>query len=182
MKYILILLLSISFANAQVNTGDSIKANKYNGDTFHVGSVQQSILSEDEFQSLAGDCWVLMAGQTLSGTDLGTITTIRDGSGSGNTIDGGLNAMTNLPVASGRFLRTAGGNAEPVGQIQDDSVGPHNHAIQGYEADSAADDGFLPRGTTATNSINTTTHNPTGETRPENLTVNTFIKINKECQ
>lgn len=196
MKYILISLLSISFANAQVNTGEAIKANKYNGDTLHVGSIQQSILTEAEFQALAGNCWVLMAGQTLSGTDLGTITLARDGSGTGNTNDDGLSAMANLPDASGRFLRSSGGNSTSLGQAQDDAIKSHAHRWEnsfdsqqlsassqstGYFAPWFNGNGLHLDGPTYKDP-DATIGTLSDETRPINITVNTFVKINKECQ
>jgi len=65
--------------------------------TVPVGSIIQSILTLAQFQAQAGTNWVLMNGASIVGSRLATIT-----------------GWTNLPDATGRFLRTAGGDADPV--------------------------------------------------------------------
>ena len=59
--------------------------------TVPVGSIVQSILTLAQFQAQAGTNWVLMDGASIVGSRLATIT-----------------GWTNLPDASGKFLRTAG--------------------------------------------------------------------------
>jgi hypothetical protein len=76
MKYLFFSLILISSFNlsAQVNSGDTIKAKDFNGSVFHVGDIKQSLLTEIQFQQVAGDCWVLLKGQSVAGTDYATIT------------------------------------------------------------------------------------------------------------
>lgn len=195
MKYLIFSILFVSFANANVDQGQKIKANQYNGDTFQIGSIQQSILTQAEFQALAGDCWIKMSGQTLSGTDLVAITGSRDGSGTGNINDDGLSAMNSLPNADGRFLRSSGGNAVNLGEQQDDAIKSHAHRWEhsfnsqtlsasnqstGYFAPWFNGGGLALDGPTYKED-DATIGQITDETRPVNITVNTFIKVNKEC-
>jgi len=72
---------------------------------FAVGSVQQSMLTEVQFQTEMGDQWVLMDGRSVVGSRYETIT--------GNS---------NVPDATGAFIRAAGGNADSVGSIQSDAT------------------------------------------------------------
>lgn len=100
MNILFLLLLSFS-VQASVSTGDKISAKVFNESTFGVGSIHQSLLTEVQFQSQHGDCWVKMAGQSLAGSDYANIT--------GNDT---------LPSSGGRFLRNYGGNSVPLGQVQ----------------------------------------------------------------
>jgi len=69
---------------------------------FAVGSVQQSMLSEVQFQNELGTTWVIMDGRNVAGSRYEAIT--------GNS---------NIPNAFGRFFRMTGGaQAAPLGQAQ----------------------------------------------------------------
>lgn len=178
--------------------------------TVPVGSIIQSILTLAQFQAQAGTNWVLMNGASIVGSRLATIT-----------------GWTNLPDATGRFLRTAGGDANPVlaatqgqGTAKNAlagvatlgstnislangsaaSAGAHTHnyhwAYGLYQAgsnnanpivsggnawatDSDGDHTHTVSGTTDIGHSHTMTITSTDpETRPVNLTVNTFIRIN----
>ena len=73
---------------------------------YAIGSIQQSILSEEAFKSLNGANWVLWDSNTdITGTDLASII-----------------GIDTLPDASGRVFRNAGGNAAPLGELQDDAT------------------------------------------------------------
>lgn len=188
MKFLLSLLFLFSFQlSAQVSSGDKLQASHYNGSTFHVGSVQMSILTESEFQSLSGNCWVQMDQSiNLSGTDLANHTTI-----------------TNIPDASGLFFRNSGGLANPLGQTQGDAIrniigktaigefngnqqtgafsGRHsysNGSVNGTQNGGGTD---FYTNFNAGNSGIPVTDPVTGENRPVNMTLNFFIKINSDC-
>ena len=145
---------------------------------FAVGSVQQTFLSAVEFESIMGTDWVLADGRDVSGSLYETIT--------GNAT---------APDCRGMFLRTVGGNAEPtIGGTQVDATavnglndgGGHRHATAGTDSSgslSAATWNFTSTGPSGTAlSIQTGFANVAlsgdTETRPVNITVNTFIKIN----
>jgi hypothetical protein len=163
------------------------------GQLMPVGSIIQSIMTEAEFQAEAGTSWILMDGRSIVGSKLARIKSI-----------------SVIPNASGRFLRTAGGNAAALAVAQGQATAQnglqainnpvtsqadspdHTHNL-GYGANvtggsiatpssfgggSSAKSGF-----TSTNHWHSVTSNVTlssadTETRPVNLTVNTFIKIN----
>jgi hypothetical protein len=73
--------------------------------SFAVGAVQQSFLSEAEFQKQMGRGWVLCDGRTVSGSRWERL-------GYGSII----------PNCTGRFLRTSGGDAADLRSAQDDST------------------------------------------------------------
>ena len=181
------------------------------GQLMPVGSIIQSIMTEAEFQAEAGTSWILMDGRSIVGSKLARIKSI-----------------SVIPDASGRFLRTAGGNAAALAAPQADDNKPHTHAIDHdhpvktsstqsanhthggttYDTTNGITRGGTTLGnagtivaslsyaehshsfTTGTESANhshtvdldplTGSSGSTGttETRPVNLTVNTFIRIN----
>lgn len=50
--------------SAKVSEGDVIKAMQYKGDTFNIGDIQESILTEAQFMNLMGSCWKLLNSNT----------------------------------------------------------------------------------------------------------------------
>jgi len=66
-----------------------------------VGAVQHSILTLAQFQAVMGTDWVLMNGASIVGSKLA-----------------GITGDTNLPDATGRFLRNAGGSAAALKAAQ----------------------------------------------------------------
>lgn len=50
--------------------------NSLNNTLFRVGDIKQSALTEEIYQSIRGDTWVLMKGQDITGSDLATLTGI----------------------------------------------------------------------------------------------------------
>jgi hypothetical protein len=201
MKF-LVLLLSLTFlssAHAQlssVSTGDAIQAAKINSmiveinRMYDIGDIRSSLLPEAQFQSRNGSCWVLMKGQIVAGSLYATLT-----------------GRSSLPAAEGRFLRNAGGNAAELATTQEEEFKSHTHVqnahshlggfprANGYNyASHGALNGTTTGGTTyvaseaagsyvgryAYTTNSTATNQVTGgiETRPANLTVNMFIKIN----
>jgi hypothetical protein len=154
-----------------------------------VGSIVQSILGEAEFARLNGSGWVLMKGQSIEGSVLCKQT-----------------SLCKLPDASGRFLRSAGGPAAPLRSAQDQGTAVNQLkvvdftgiksfqgstdgvSIKRWEDTVVTGPGVIDRGptypgtrfgVTVSGDINHG-HLLTGdvETRPMNLTVNTFVKIN----
>ena len=132
---------------------------------FIVGSVQQTFLGATEFESIMGSDWVLADGRDVTGSLYESVT--------GNST---------VPDCRGLFLRTVGGNADP--------------AIGGTQSDAARIDGVMGIDGTASNpasewvidmkrfggtwtgvDVGGTLNNP-NETRPVNITVNTYIKVN----
>jgi hypothetical protein len=73
--------------------------------SFAVGSVQQSFLTEVEFQKQMGSNWVLCDGRSVPGSRWERL-----GYGS------------NIPSCTGRFLRSGGGDAAELRHLQDDST------------------------------------------------------------
>lgn len=140
-----------------------------------IGTVLQSMLSVEQFQSLMGIGWVLMNGQSCVGTAYGTYT-----------------GFTSVPDARGAFLRCkdhgVGRNSEgdtALGTYQGDSVQNHTHAVNVHytENGNGAYQGNIqgygftgPYGSGGTSTMNS--GNASSETRVKNVTVNFFIKVN----
>ena len=79
-----------------------------------VGSIQQSLLSEAQFQAVMGTTnWVLANGQGVSGSQYNNIT--------GNS---------NVPDFRGCFIRMTGGEAKPLGILQYDAANLSNLSIE----------------------------------------------------
>ena len=73
-----------------------------------VGSIQQSLLTEAQFQAVMGTTnWVLANGQGVSGSQYNNIT--------GNA---------NVPDLRGKFLRMVGGDSGSLGSAQDSACNP----------------------------------------------------------
>lgn len=147
-----------------------------------VGDVVTSMLTEAQFQNQRNAGWVLMDGRNVNGSKYSTIT--------GNS---------NIPDARGLFLRGKNngridGLQNPdgdlaIGTYQSDAFASHTHIQNSHNhstnipalAASGTDGGPAYINTTAsvTGSTTATNQNSGGnETRPKNITVNYFIKIN----
>jgi len=179
MKHILLTLsLAFSFSSfATVTSGDMIKAKKFNEVTSHVGEIKQSLLTQEQFQSLQGNCWVKMTGQDVTGSDYASIT-----------------GKTTLPNTAGRFLRDIGGEAPLLGENQEDELKAHSHNLRsmtyydnaGVSHSQMNQPGFVSSGSNYSlnrHYVDNSAIFSTGgsETRPKNTGVNYFIKINHEC-
>lgn len=141
-----------------------------------LGSVVQSLLTEAEFQIEYGNNWVLMDGRSVVGSDY-------------QLLDPGNPSRVVVPDARGQFLRgknngRTDGNENPDGDLalgifQDEEVGQHTHDIQNI---SLLASGASGGGNRYVSGGSLTTDSSTGnETRPKNITVNYFIKINNEA-
>ena len=203
--FFIFLIFVMDNTYSKVNSGDIITATKINESLLSLGSVQKSLLTEEEFQSLQGTCWVKMKGQCISSeceissgvngvqSDLAEIT--KDSS----------NKITYLPDSSGRFLRDTGGYAEPLGKVQDDAIRNITGEIKTNDTNEYVFGEENVKGSGAFEMLsNISQYNPSKsedtysisagfkfdagnvvpvaeENRPKNLTVNMFIKINHDC-
>jgi hypothetical protein len=158
-----------------------------------IGSVKQSMLDEATFQSIHGTGWVLMDGRDLSVTNPGSAYET-------------LTGQSTLPDARGQFLRgknntRSDGNEDPdgergLGDFQVDKLQGHRHemwidndlgagSLNGgqrlHRADAsrtgAAGTGDYIRALTPDGTNGTP--RPGIETRPKNIAINIFIKINE---
>lgn len=190
--FLLLLFPCLSFAQQTASQGSLISADIMNSSISQIGEIKQSILTPAQFQSLNGDCWKLMNGQSISGTDLAQL------------------GITSAPDARGGFLRGANngrsdGQENPenkqLGEFQTDALQGHKHRTSSAysSADLALYGTVSPTGFTfshadgATTAHGHLTSTPTDsdgingtprvgkETRVKNITVNFFIKVNKSC-
>lgn len=144
---------------------DSIE--KTISDSFPVGTIMHSLLTEAQFQAQMGIGWVLMNGRSISGSTLSSLT----------------GAVT-IPDARGVVLRGkdhgAGKNPDgdtAIGTYQADAFESHTHQGDNSSITSGANNYFL--GTGAAQHRDLVTGSSGGnETRMKNITVNIFIKIN----
>lgn len=182
-----------------------------------IGSLQQAFLSEADFQKQMGKNWVLCDGRSVVGSTYEAL---------------GYGAA--VPNCTGRFLRSAGGNAAPLRTAQEQAIdvskisasttltaalgvsvngttdgaswagdlahsinednpttGLDYNGVEAWKNSRVGRDGpywdrmfqhvhsFSGSGSASGGSWSTTlSNNGEKETRPSNITVNTFIKIN----
>ena len=154
-------------------------------DDSHVGDIRYSILSEVDFRKLHGNDWEILRGQAVP-NDSALREYWRNG---------------NLPDARGVFLRSANhgrahneGNPEgtlPIGEYRRDEIVMHNHPhSHTWESEHS---GFAAGGHTAhmqrtrygnSGAVRTSTDTTCAggaETRPRNITVNTFVKVRESA-
>jgi microcystin-dependent protein len=166
------------------------------GDVMQVGSVQQSMLTENQFATVLGPVegskWVLADGRNCTGTKYAQIT-----------------GKTNLPDLRGAFLRSAGKNNNgkvswdggTAGSWFEDSTalpkrafvisdsGNHDHGVGGLSGvfanagghDLVAGTSGSPEGTRVFAWSGNHSHNISGgdaQTAPVHVALNTFIKVN----
>jgi len=136
-------------------------------DTYPVGSVIQSLLDETTFQDKRNNKWVLCDGQDVTGSDYDTLT--------GNST---------VPDLRGRFMRmkdhgvgkdSAGDRA--IGNFQDQDIKSHTHSYtQTYHTNNDRDAGANTKTEQYQTTLNTGYQG--SESRPKNICVNFFIKVN----
>ena len=159
------------------------------GGTWKIGDVKQSFLTEVEFQAEHDDTWVLCDGRDVIGSDYAILK------------EGDAVTSHNIPDARGQFLRGWSDDASvdpdgprAPGSGQEDKMQGHRHEDgDGWETVNmyAGTGGAMLYkqngiGSTAnliadpiSDGVNGTPR--TGlETRPKNIAVNMFIKINRE--
>lgn len=141
-----------------------------------VGSVLTSFFTEAQFQAELDTKWCLCDGRSVVGSDYQTIT-----------------ASANIPDLRGVFIRgknngRSDGNEDEsgdrvLGTFQNDSFQEHTHAIEVFH--SGLDDGGAvssnksENGAIGPGTVNTDAQGTPGETKPKNIAVNYFIKINR---
>jgi hypothetical protein len=149
-----------------------------------VGTVVHSMLTLAQFQSIYGTTWVLADGGSATGSMYAAVT-----------------GSSTVPDMRGQFLRgknngRADGNQDPdgerlAGNLQGHQFASHNHggstAAQNLSRNFGAGTGAYAAGTHGTDTTRAEgshahTINAEGgnETRPRNVAVNIFIKINME--
>lgn len=153
-----------------------------------IGSIKKAALTEAQFQAQLGTTWVLMDGRDITGSDLHALT--------------GISQLTD---ARGTFLRCAdnGAGVDPNGvgpnSLEFDNLGYHDHAVNRSDGNSVAYGGgptpnvtvpvnffdagigrydFAGTHITVTALKTAAVGNIQPETRPTNITINFFIKIN----
>lgn len=177
-------LMFSSLAFSQVAPNQVLSADKFNESTSHIGEIKHSLLTESEFQSLYGSCWVKMTGQSISGSDLDSHTSGR---------------LASLPNSAGRFLRDTGGDAPALGSLQSDAIRNISGTFRDkttFTNDWSVSGAFTK--STGSNfdytghseirrqngviNFNASDSVPTAnENRPKNMGVNLFVKINHNC-
>ncbi|MEJ1242528.1 hypothetical protein WBG78_30550 [Chryseolinea sp. T2] len=140
-----------------------------------IGSVQYSVLPPNLFVKENGTGWVLMNGAEIAGSALHQ-----------------LAGIDKLPDARGVFLRSmnlgrdpASGDCEPdrsVGDYQGDMVGEHSHKSSHsnyHGTDKVEGGGAYPRVMLEERHFESTlgVEQPHAETRPRNISLYLYIKI-----
>jgi hypothetical protein len=142
-----------------------------------LGDVVQSIRTEVNFQSYRGNNWVLMAGQSILGSDL--------------ELDGGPSVLPDATTNSAFFRQGAS-----LGTFQADTTASHNHGQRIEDFNGGGVSAPLVIGTAggggvfggidkaSSESVNKTQiftdSVGSAETRPVNYQMNFFIKINND--
>jgi hypothetical protein len=137
-----------------------------------IGCIEQSVLTEAQFQTMNGSAWVLCDGRSIVGTRLAQAT-----------------GVSNAPNLLGEFLRGKNfgrySDVEEVdlGTAKADTVGPHTHRTRNLDdrpqnplGESIFWDGGKRFSDGTSVFVQSETGNP--ETRPKNVTVNFFCKVN----
>lgn len=162
--------------------GSSYTTNTSNTGT--LGDIKYSILDPEKFVEKNGDGWVLMMGQDISGSDLHSFT-----------------GMSKLPDVRGNFIRSMNlgraTNGDPdtfrlVGSYQADTFKAHSHDFKANFKGTTHNDKLLlgnvggqgkgyGGGDNYHLGIAQSTILPSGEqeTRPKNIALFTYIKINE---
>ncbi len=171
--------------DGQPVSASSLKANldglqaQITAQAMPVGSIVPSLLMEAQFQAVAGNGWVLADGRSVAGSAYAVTT--------GNN---------NIPDLRGMFLRgrnsggsTAGvrgdGNENPdgvlaLGTTQGDMFASHSHGyIHPWSGGAMLDPSTPGQQTGGKRDVSHSSDAAGGnETRPKNVTVNYFLRIN----
>lgn len=139
-----------------------------------LGDVKNSILDPQKFVRLNGAGWVLMDGRNINNSDLFHLT-----------------GMTMIPDARGVFIRSMNENRDTnlgdtegnrsVGVYQTDEVKQHNHQYTDiFNPDDVESDNSSERaaGVRENAVVKTTSDYGGKETRPRNIALYTYIKVN----
>lgn len=165
-------------------------------DPFPVGTVLDSLLTEAQFQALMGTTWILMDSRSVAGSMYAAITgastmtdargqfrrTKNNGRADGNQDPGGERAIGNLQgqatAKNGLTAASTDGGHSHAFKVSG-ANGPNYNPLAGaqitnwqYAAAGVLETGYA--------NITTTIGSSDAETRPRNIVVNTFVKINME--
>lgn len=146
------------------------------GAVLPIGSKVDSLLTETQFQDIAGAGWVLMDGRNIATSSLALLT-----------------GITVLPDARGVFVRgknngRSGSTGNPDGDValgtsQSDAFASHTHTLTAQDQIASYNGPGRGNGNDGddyeTKVISISADAAGGnETRPRNITMNTFIRIN----
>jgi hypothetical protein len=152
--------------------GDGSVLIRYRKGEDSIGDMKHSMLTEAQFQAEVDTTWILADGRDVTGSDFSTVT-----------------GFTIVPDARGQFLRglnngRTDGKENPDGGtllgIQQDSENKaHSHNISGGTATQPVFTGGNTSNTTGGGGNIGTGSTGGAESRPTNVSVNIFIKINR---
>ena len=135
--------------------------------TLPVGTVLQSMLTEQQMNSTSAGTWYLLDGRSCSGTAYESLT------GNATVAD-----------VRGRFLRMKdhGAGVNPDGDValgtnQADEFKSHFHTVASRNTTATGTGGSPPQGSPVAEFLRNTNTTGGAETRPTNTTVNFFIRI-----
>lgn len=174
MKQFLLLFLLIIFGHLSITA----QAVDDMGCTGALGDVKHSILEESDFQTVNGDCWVLLDGRSIKGSSLDILT-----------------SRQSIPDGRGYFIRAYDNRqdhrvdvdrafGEDVGTVQADTFKTHFHwaaylqsdpYLVGWDFSSLSSVNAILYETSPPYRITTKTGG--NETRPKNITTYTYIRI-----
>jgi hypothetical protein len=168
---------------------------------FGIGEVKQSVLTEAEFQQVFDGTWVLMDGRDITGSDLANLTgnnTLPDARGQ---FLRGKNNGRNDGSEDPEGERNLGASQSDSFGSHDHGGGFHGHALYSYTGTSTSGNlgmtntitgvtgkNSASRGYVSTNGDGATLVQDAGnflntdggsETRPRNIVINYFVKINE---
>ena len=140
---------------------------------FPVGTIVASLIEPNIFKRQFGDSWKLLDGANIIGTKLSALT-----------------KKERLPDAGGKFLRAINTKNDPetqdpdgvraAGHYQSDDFRSHSHGTQGYDKAQWYGENLVHSAADVKYGKHTNTTLPSGgnETRPKNIAVYFYIRIN----
>ena len=165
-------------------------------DPFPVGTVLDSLLTEAQFQALMGTTWILMDSRSVAGSMYAAITgsstmvdargqfrrTKNNGRADGNQDPGGERALGNL---QGQATAKNGLTASSSQDSHQHTLFGGGNAITGIGhggtpvmGATSGNGNYIGQIGSAQPNVYTTINTGDAETRPRNVTVNYFIKVN----
>lgn len=183
-KIILVLTTLFTSPGWAASDGHPITKKSFDNSLFQVGDLKQSLLDLTQFQASHGACWTLLDGSSISGSEFSS------------------RIATQLPDGRGLFFRAkqngrTDGKGNPDGEYNigafQGKVSNNTYQFQ-YEANQSntslisvpEDNSWSAYMTLAASGGDYArpfrARNRGGESRPDNLTVNVFVKINSNCE
>ena len=144
-----------------------------------IGDVKYSVLDPTKFAEVNGEGWVLMDGRSIEDSDLFAISGLRKAYNAQGVFIRGLNLKRDVKTGD------PDGETRLVGSYQWDMVIDHRHTFKGTETGPRLGGNYKGNGVKlqqmeTNNPISTNGDIPTSgsETRPKNIALYTYIKIN----